>query len=123
MIYGCTSGTVAIGEDKIEKLIQQGKPGVSVTNPVTAALAAFDFLSARRISILTPYTREVNDSMASFIAEQGIEVLNIAGFDYDSDIEMTSIAPQAIAEAAGSGLSRGRRFTFHLDVLQFVPPW
>ncbi len=101
MIYGCTSGTVAIGAETIESLIQQSKPGVFVTNPVTSALAAFNFFSAKRISILTPYTREVNDNMADFFTAQGIEILNIAGFDYDSDIEMTSIPPQAIVEAAG----------------------
>lgn len=100
IIYGCTSGTVANGAKKIESLIQQSKPATPVTNPVTAALAAFEFFSARRISILTPYTREVNDEMAKFFAEQGLDVLNIAGFGYDSDIEMTSIAPLAISEAA-----------------------
>lgn len=102
MIYGCTSGTVANGADNIEKLIQQNNPGVPVTNPVTAALAAFDHFSAKRISILTPYTREVNDEMACFFSDNGIEVLNIAGFGYDSDLEMTGISPQAIAQAAES---------------------
>ncbi len=100
MIYGCTSGTVANGVDSIEKMIQQNNPGVPVTNPVSAALAAFEHFSARRISILTPYTREVNDEIASHFSDNGIEVLNIAGFGYDSDLEMTGISPDAIADAA-----------------------
>ena len=100
MIYGCTSGTVAIGADNIEKLIQQNNPGVPVTNPVTAALAAFEHFSAKRISILTPYTREVNDEMAEYFDQQGLDVLNIAGFGFDSDMAMTSLSPAAIAEAA-----------------------
>ena len=100
MIYGCTSGTVANGVDDIEKLIQQNNPGVPVTNPITAALAAFDHFSAKRISILTPYTREVNDEMAEYFAQQGLDVLNITGFGFDSDLDMTSLPPEAIAAAA-----------------------
>jgi len=100
MIYGCTSGTVANGAEKIEQLVQQSCPGVPVTNPVTAALAAFAHFGAQRISILTPYTEEVNLEMASYFEDHGIEVLNIAGLDYESDIEMTGIPPRDIADAA-----------------------
>jgi maleate isomerase len=100
MIYGCTSGTVANGAKKIEQLVQQSCPGVPVTNPVTAALAAFAHFGADKISILTPYTEAVNLEMASYFEDHGIEVLNIAGLDYESDIEMTGIPPRDIADAA-----------------------
>ena len=100
MIYGCTSGTVANGAKKIEQLVQQSCPGVPVTNPVSAALAAFAHLGAKRISILTPYTEDVNLEMATYFTDHGIEVINIAGFGYDSDIDMTGIPPQEIAHAA-----------------------
>jgi maleate isomerase len=100
MIYGCTSGTVANGADNIERLIQENNPGVPVTNPVSAALAAFEHFGATRVSILTPYTQIVNDEMASYFESQGIEVLNIAGFGSDNDLEMTSIPPLAIADAS-----------------------
>jgi maleate isomerase len=100
MIYGCTSGTVANGAQKIESLVHETCPGIPVTNPVSAALAAFAHLQAKKISILTPYTEEVNLEMAAYFATQGIEVINIAGFGYDSDIDMTGIPPREIAEAA-----------------------
>jgi maleate isomerase len=100
MIYGCTSGSVAIGVEKIEQLVQQSCPGVAVTNPVSAALAAFAHLGASRISILTPYIEEVNLDMARFFEEHGIEVINVAGLGYQSDIEMTAIPPKEIADVA-----------------------
>jgi len=100
MIYGCTSGTVANGAKKIEQLVQQSCPGVPVTNPVSAALAAFAHLGAKRISILTPYTEDVNLEMATYFTGHGIKVINIAGFGYDSDIDMTGIPPREIAHAA-----------------------
>ena len=100
MIYGCTSGTVANGAKNIEQLVQKSCPGVPVTNPVSAALAAFTHLGAKRISILTPYTEEVNLEMAAYFTDHGIDVINIAGFGYQSDIDMTGIPPQEIAQAA-----------------------
>jgi maleate isomerase len=100
MIYGCTSGTVANGAEKIEQLVHESCPGIPVTNPVSAALAAFEHLGAKRISILTPYTEEVNLEMASYFTEHGMQVINIAGLDYESDIDMTGIPPQEIASAA-----------------------
>ncbi|WP_261842889.1 maleate cis-trans isomerase family protein [Aliamphritea ceti] len=100
IIYACTSGTVAIGVDKITQLIHETRPGVPVTNPVTAALAAFECFSAKRISILTPYTEAVNAEVAAFFSDQGCDVLNIAGFGFEDDTAMTYITPQDIADAA-----------------------
>tara|TARA_R110002167_G_scaffold98718_7_gene259396 strand:- start:16216 stop:16989 length:774 start_codon:yes stop_codon:yes gene_type:complete len=100
MIYACTSGTVAIGIDRITELVHQTRPGVPVTNPVTAALSAFQRFGAKRISILTPYTQAVNLDVAALFESMGIEVLNIAGFGFEDDTAMTFITPQDIADAA-----------------------
>ncbi|MEH6471102.1 MAG: Asp/Glu racemase [Halopseudomonas sp.] len=100
MIYACTSGTVAIGIDRITELVQQVRPGVPVTNPVTAALSAFQHFDAKRISILTPYTQAVNQEVAALFESMGLEVLNIAGFGFEDDTAMTFITPQDIADAA-----------------------
>jgi len=100
MIYGCTSGTVAIGIDRINELVQQSRPGVPVTNPVVAAFTAFKTLGVQRISILTPYTEAVNREVASIFSTHGYEVLNIAGFGFEDDTAMTFIDPQDIATAA-----------------------
>ncbi|WP_432471521.1 maleate cis-trans isomerase family protein [Amphritea sp. HPY] len=100
IIYACTSGTVAIGVERITELVHQTRPGVPVTNPVTAALSAFQRFEAKRISILTPYTEAVNREVAEFFSAQGYEVLNIAGFGFEDDTAMTYITPQDIADAA-----------------------
>ena len=112
MIYGCTSGTVANGAKKIEQLVHQSCPRIPVTNPVSAAIAAFAHFGAKRISILTPYTEEVNLEMATYFENHGIEVINIAGFGYDSDIDMTGIPPQEIAHAAGKVCDDGADLLF-----------
>lgn len=99
-IYGCTSGTIAIGNDKITEHIQKARPGVPVTNPVTAVLAAFKALKAKKITILTPYLESVNDEVATFFTSQGMKVLNIGGFGFDNDTTMTFISPADIKRAA-----------------------
>ena len=42
--YGCTSGTIAIGEKEITNQIRKSKPNTLVTTPITAALKAFKTL-------------------------------------------------------------------------------
>lgn len=100
IIYACTSGTVAIGSDMVTALIHQTRPGVPVTNPVTAAAAAFTELNAQRISILTPYTDAVNRTMAEVFTGLGCDVLNITGFGFEDDTAMTFISPQDIEAEA-----------------------
>ncbi|WP_210441372.1 maleate cis-trans isomerase family protein [Vibrio crassostreae] len=100
VIYACTSGTVAIGSERITQLIHQSCPNAAVTNPVTAALAAFESFKVKCISVLTPYTEAVNQDVAAFFESQGIEVLSIAGFGFEDDTAMTFIDPMDIKNAA-----------------------
>ena len=100
MIYGCTAGSIAIGTEKLNELIHAACPGIPTTNPVVAALTAFEAFGARQLSVLTPYIEEVNTEMANYFAGQGYDVLNIAGFGFENDIEMTSISPETICRAA-----------------------
>ena len=39
--YGCTSASMAIGEEKVFENIRAARPGVKCTTPITAAFAAF----------------------------------------------------------------------------------
>jgi maleate isomerase len=100
IIYACTSGTIAIGVERVTKLINNVRPGVPVSNPVTAALSAFQRFNAQRISILTPYTEAVNQEVAQFFASQGYDVLSISGFGFEDDTAMSYITPQDITDAA-----------------------
>jgi maleate isomerase len=101
LVFGCTSGTVAIGADEVTRLLQAARPGIPCVNPVGAALAAFAALGARRVSVLTPYTVPVNQAIAAHLTAKGVEVLSIAGFDLDADDDMTAVPPAAILAAAG----------------------
>ncbi|MEX1036905.1 MAG: hypothetical protein WDZ54_13215 [Sneathiella sp.] len=100
MIYGCTSGTAAIGEKEVERLVQLAQPGIPCTNPIRAASEALRALEAIKISILTPYTEDVNTAIVANFDAEGFDILNIDGFGLGDDIEMTEIPLSAILEAA-----------------------
>lgn len=100
MIYGCTSGTIANGADTITRLIQAERPGVEVTNPASAAVAAMRQLGVQRISVLTPYIAEINRELLTFFEKAGIEVINITGLGFEDDTEVTQIPPVEIARLA-----------------------
>ena len=42
--YGCTSGTITIGEDSVKEKILSAKPGSYVTTPVTSATVSYTHL-------------------------------------------------------------------------------
>ena len=99
--YGCTSGTVAIGYEGVASEIRAGgRPGIPVVTPITAALAGFEHLGIRTISLLTPYLDSVNQAMRAFIESHGVKVVNIGGFCMDDDREMACIPSDAILDAA-----------------------
>ncbi|MCZ4279605.1 aspartate/glutamate racemase family protein [Kiloniella laminariae] len=100
MIYACTSGSVAIGVERITTLIRQAWPGIPVTTPLSAAKAAIDTLGGKRISILTPYPDEINHALADWFSDQGFEVLNVTGFGMDDDIDVAMVPTDALIRAA-----------------------
>lgn len=100
VIYGCTSGTAAIGGEELQRLIQIAQPGIPCTNPILAASEALRAFNARKISILTPYTDNVNSAIKESFGAEGFYILNIDGFGLDDDIKMTNLPLSAISEAA-----------------------
>jgi maleate isomerase len=97
--YGCTSGTVVIGEDKVFARIREARPGVACTTPITAAIAGLNALGARRIALLTPYVEEVNRMLRGFIEERGIKVPVMGSFNHENDHEVARISPASIERA------------------------
>jgi maleate isomerase len=98
--YSCTSGTVVMGAEATRAQINAGRPWVPVTTPAIAALAAFDALGVRRLSVLTPYSPEVNAAIADFLIADGCDIRTFASFHLDTDEAMSGVPERAIAEAA-----------------------
>tara|TARA_Y100001960_G_scaffold258799_1_gene278402 strand:+ start:448 stop:1200 length:753 start_codon:yes stop_codon:yes gene_type:complete len=91
--YGCTSGTIAIGEDHIERQVQKSKPNAKVTTPITAAIKAFKKLKLNNIAVLTPYPKDVNLTVFNYLISNKIQIDSFSSFNlsYDSEIAQVSL--------------------------------
>jgi maleate isomerase len=96
--YGCTSASMAIGEEKVFENIRAARPGVKCTTPITAAFAAFRAFGASRIGVLTPYRADVNQIVADYIRDRGFEVPVFGSFNEENDAVVAAISPQSIGE-------------------------
>lgn len=106
MVYGCTSGTMALGEETVASRIRSVRPGIPVTTPLTGAIAAFRTLGVSDLAMFTPYSAEVTTAMADYLQRRGVRVSRVATFDVLNGSDMNRIAPSAIRDAAlnmGSG--------------------
>ena len=92
--YGCTSGTIAIGSDRIKEEVNKAKPKSKVTTPITAAMKAFNHLGLKKIAVLTPYPKDVNATVYNYLMENNINVESFSSFnlEYDSEIAQVSLA-------------------------------
>lgn len=98
--YGCTSGTVAIGFERVAAAIRSQRPGIAVTTPITGAEAAFRAFGVQRIAVLTPYVDEVNALIVEHLEGDGFSVSTLASFGLDTDIRMSTVPPGAVERAA-----------------------
>ncbi|WP_234835269.1 maleate cis-trans isomerase family protein [Sinorhizobium meliloti] len=94
--FGCTSGSMIIGPERITGIIEKVRPGVKVCNPVSASLAAFATLGVRRIGLITPYSTEVNKRVERFLVREGLDIAARASFHQDSDISIACIREEDI---------------------------
>src|ERR1051325_1334899 len=98
--YGCTAATVIMGETAIFDKIRVARPGVSCTSPVTAALAAFQWLGIARVALLTPYRADLTRQVRSYICARGVDVPVAATFDEQDDNAVARISEPSIFSAA-----------------------
>ena len=91
--YGCTSGTIAAGYKSIYDKINSVKPKTKVTTPITSAINALDALKIKKISIFTPYTDEINQSVIKYFKGEKLEVIELSYLNISSDIDIGKIDP------------------------------
>ena len=96
--YGCTSGTIAIGENNVKEKILSVKPGSYVTTPVTSAIKAFDQLKIKKISLFTPYPEAVNKTILDYFNKKNIEVSSFTSLNLNLDSEFANVDPNYILD-------------------------
>ena len=91
--YGCTSGTIAAGYKSIYEKINLAKPNTKVTTPITSTINALKNLKINKLSIFTPYTDEINQSVIKYFKEKNVEISELSYFDIASDLDIGRVDP------------------------------
>ena len=89
--YGCTSGTIAAGYPSIYEKVNLAKPNTKVTTPITSAIKALKNLNINKISVFTPYTNEINQSVAEYFKKENVEVISLSYFNIASDLDIGKV--------------------------------
>ena len=98
--YGCTSGSLVIGEERVFAELNKGAPKAKATSLITGVIRALRTLGAKRLVVGTPYLDEINQREADYLEQAGFEVLSITGFNLERDSDMVCVAPEYLAEFA-----------------------
>jgi len=112
LAYGCTSGTVAIGEAEVDRLLGSARPEAAVTTPITAAKAALAALGARRIALLTPYPAVLHRMVAEHLEGHGFTLSDERGLGVATDAGISALTARELREAACSLDRQGAEAVF-----------
>ncbi len=106
--YGCTSASMAIGEEKVFGHIRSVRADAKCTTPITAAFAAFTALDAKRIGVLTPYRADVNRIVSDYIRARGFDVPVFGSFNEQDDGEVSRITPASVKQGVKTILAQAQ---------------
>ena len=96
--YGCTSGSVAIGDKKISEEIHKSKADVYVVTPISATIKALMYLKVDKIAVLTPYPQKVNKTIFDYITKNNIEITSFSSFNLEYDNDIANVDPKFLIE-------------------------
>lgn len=104
IIYSCTSGTVAVGIDRVHSAIGAARPGTPVVTPPEASAKGLKLLGAQRLSLLAPYHREAANLVAGYFEDSGFTLDRCSTFDLDGDLQMNRLSGAAMKSSARDAL-------------------
>lgn len=95
MLFACTTGSLVHGSGWDCKLIERIEAAVDVpaTTTATAVLEHLDYLSVRKLAVITPYIDSLNEIEKRFLEDAGFEVTTIAGLGCQTDAQIGRLAP------------------------------
>ena len=91
IVYGCTSGTIAVGYNVIKEKINLAKPETKVTTPSTAAINALRKMKVNKLAIFTPYSKALNDEVINFFKNENFEITSNSYFDILNDLDIGKV--------------------------------
>ena len=100
IVFACTSGTVAVGEDTSRAELLKGAPGAKATTLAGAVRKALKAICAEKIVLGSPYVPELNDNVVRYLETAGFTVLRAHGMGLNYDTEMIRVSPDYLIDYA-----------------------
>lgn len=102
ILYGCTSASAAIGDERVRSLLVQGKPcaAASAHTPVSGVLAAFQALGVRKLSLIAPYPVDVYQMLARYLLELGLKIVSLTCLGLKHDIDNGCVPVDTLCDIA-----------------------
>jgi maleate isomerase len=98
--YACTSGSAVMGEDAVCAELRSGYPSAVPTTLISGVFAALAALDANKIVVATPYLDELNRIEETYMAERGVDILDLQGLNITNDSDMVRVTPDYIRDFA-----------------------
>lgn len=105
--YACTSGTVVMGEEAIERELAAGSGARHVTTLLSGVVAALRALQVRRLSVVTPYVPGINTMERTYLEDRGFEVDSLHGLEIERDQDIVRVRPDFLARYAAEHTDAG----------------
>ncbi len=100
--YGCTSGSLVIGEERVHAELNRGAPNAKATSLIAGVIRALRTDGAKKIAVGTPYIKEINDAEAAYMEDAGFDDLSMTGLELETDSQMVRVPPQFLFDFAVS---------------------
>ncbi len=100
IVFACTSGTVAVGEEIACAELQKGAPGARATTLAGAVRKALKAIGAERIVLGSPYIPELNDNVVRYLESAGFSVIAAHGMGLRYDTDMIRVSPDYLVDYA-----------------------
>jgi len=98
--YGCTSGSVVIGDRRIEEELSAATGAKRTSTLGGGVLRALKALGATHVSAVTPYVDAVNVLEVGYLEQAGFVVDSLVGLGIELDQDIHRVKPEFIKEFA-----------------------
>ncbi|MEL6766580.1 MAG: Asp/Glu racemase [Pseudomonadota bacterium] len=105
--YGCTSASAEIGSARVAAAIAEGVETRSVTEPLSALLAATRSLGISRLAFLSPYIEPVSAKLRGALAVEGVQTPVFGSFEEAAEARVARIDGPSIIEAGRALAAEG----------------
>ena len=104
VVFNCTSSSSIVGDDAIERAIQESKPTAKVLSTSKAVVANFKGRGFKKVSVLTPYSEEVSSLFRDYLQKNGVEIVSSMYMDMSDDRDVAMLPADEIIKAAEAAI-------------------